>query len=147
MRMRSVVAFAFAFTPALVSPLAHSAEQPGAIARSNASNFKDMILGICLARVYAPHAPVAADAGSSANALVEWTLYDAEKSPEHIEQLVGQFTRRNYANPLAESEQTGVKFDLLKCLDLYHSRELDALVKRVVLNPGRNYRESGRARK
>lgn len=147
MRMRSIVVFTFAITSGFISPLAHSAEQPGATTRSNASNFKDMILGICLARVYAPHAPVAADAGSSANALVEWTLYDAEKSPELIDSVVGQFIRRDYSNPLAEAEQSGVKFDLLKCLDLYHSRELDALAKRVVLNPGRNYREAGRARK
>jgi len=28
-----------------------------------------------------------------------------------------------------------------KCLDLYHSKELDSLVKRVVINPRRTYRQ------
>lgn len=41
-----------------------------------------------------------------------------------------------YYNPLVEAEIKGVKFDFLKCLDLYHSKDLDSLVKRVVIHPG-----------
>jgi len=34
-----------------------------------------------------------------------------------------------------------VRFDLLKCLDLYHSKELDAQVKSLVFHPKRIYRQ------
>ncbi|WP_375234017.1 T6SS amidase immunity protein Tai4 family protein [Pseudomonas savastanoi] len=32
-----------------------------------------------------------------------------------------------------------MKFDLLKCLDLYHSKELNALTKKTVVNPTHTY--------
>ena len=44
-------------------------------------------------------------------------------------------------HPLAESEVKDVRFDFLKCLDLYHSKELDALARRVVIHPTRTYRQ------
>ena len=34
-----------------------------------------------------------------------------------------------------------MRFDLLKCLDLYHSKELDAQVKSLVFHPKRIYRQ------
>jgi len=40
-------------------------------------------------------------------------------------------------SPLAESEVKGLKFDFLKCLDLYHSKELDKLARKVVPYPQR----------
>ncbi|RMU68803.1 hypothetical protein ALP24_05391, partial [Pseudomonas syringae pv. aptata] len=52
-----------------------------------------------------------------------------------LRELVDNYLVRDYTNPLVESEIKGVKFDLLKCLDLYHSKELDALTKKVVINP------------
>ncbi|WP_218966078.1 T6SS amidase immunity protein Tai4 family protein [Snodgrassella alvi] len=45
------------------------------------------------------------------------------------------YLSRNYLNPVAESEMKGVKFDFLKCLDLYHSEDLDKLAKRIVNTP------------
>ena len=52
-----------------------------------------------------------------------------------------KYLARDYHNPLVESEIKGVRFDFLKCLDLYHSKELDSLVKRVVIKPKRTYRQ------
>ena len=49
------------------------------------------------------------------------------------------YLARDYRNPLVESEVQGVRFDVLKCLDLYHSKALEALVERVVLEPSRRF--------
>lgn len=107
-------------------------DTPGAATRSSASNFKDMVLAICIAR--SQQGQAAADAAGSANALIEWTRYDAEKSPDEIDRMVNRFLSKDYRNPLGEHEVSTAGFDLLKCLDLYHSRDLDSLAKRVVLS-------------
>nr|WP_260436973.1 type VI secretion system amidase immunity protein Tai4 [Burkholderia contaminans] len=38
-----------------------------------------------------------------------------------------------------------MRFDFLKCLDLYHSQELDVQVKRFAINPKRSYRLDNRS--
>lgn len=129
----STIVFAMAGLLALSANETHARtpETPAAATRSSTSNFKDMVLSICISRSLQGHA--AADAAGSAHALVEWTRYDAEKAPEEIDRLVNRFLARNYRNPLGEHEGPEAEFNLLKCLDLYHSRELDSLSKRVVL--------------
>ncbi len=79
--------------------------------------------------------------GSSVNALRDWTAYDMEKSPDAVRSLVDRYLARNYANPLAGAEVKGLRFDLLKCLDLYHSRDLEALARQLVIHPGHTYRQ------
>ncbi|WP_083438747.1 type VI secretion system amidase immunity protein Tai4 [Caldimonas brevitalea] len=64
-----------------------------------------------------------------------------ENSPHEIEALVDSYLARNYHNPLVEPEVKGVRFDMLKCLDLYHSKELEAQVKRFVIKPKRSFRQ------
>ncbi len=81
------------------------------------------------------------DVGSSVSALRDWTLYDLETAPDAIKNLVDNYLARDYQNPLVESETKGVRFDFLKCLDLYHSKELDEQVKRLVINPKHTYRQ------
>jgi len=51
--------------------------------------------------------------------------------------LVNSYLSRDYFNPLAETEVKGLKFDFLKCLDLYHSKELDRLARDVISQPWR----------
>lgn len=108
-------------------------ESPEASGRTNAQNYKDMVLAQCVARAYKKEPMASSDAGSSGGALVEWTLYDAEHSPEAIDLLIGRYLDRDYHNPLVEYK--GVEFGLLKCLDLYHSKDLEAQVKRFVIHP------------
>jgi len=81
------------------------------------------------------------DAGSSVSALRDWTEYDLEKAPDEIKRLVDEYLARDYQNPLVEAEIKGVRFKLLKCLDLYHSDELDSQVERLVIDPMRTYRQ------
>ncbi|USX29559.1 type VI secretion system amidase immunity protein Tai4 [Oxalobacteraceae bacterium OTU3CINTB1] len=122
-------------------------DSPQAGARSHAQNFKDMVLASCLARAYGNEPGAATDAGSSVSALRDWTYFDMEKSPEAVEALVDEFLARDYTNPLAEAEVKGIRFDFLKCMDLYHSKALDKLVKRLVIHPQRSYRQESRARR
>lgn len=115
---------------------------PQAGTRTYAQNYKDMVLAECIATAYKSDPKAATDAGSSASALRDWTYHDWEKNPyDIVGRLVQKYLARDYHNPLAESEIKGIRFDYLKCLDLYHSKELDALVKRVVIHPKRTYRQ------
>jgi hypothetical protein len=47
--------------------------------------------------------------------------------------LVAKYLRRDYRNPV--EGYVGAKFDALKCVDMYHSAELDQLVKKYVPHP------------
>jgi len=110
-------------------------------ARTYAQNYKDMVLATCIANAYKGDTGAATDAGSSVSALRDWAYYDLEKAPDDISGLVDEYLARDYHNPLADSEGKGVRFDLLKCLDLYHSVELDRQLKRLVINPTHSYRQ------
>ena len=114
---------------------------PQAGARTYAQNYKDMVLATCIANAYKNDKDAAMDAGSSVSALRDWTFYDLEKAPVAIKTLVDNYLTRGYQNPLVEAETEGVRFDFLKCLDLYHSKELDEQVKRLVINPKHTYRQ------
>lgn len=128
-----------------VTPVCHSMQQasdsPQAGARTYAQNYKDMVLGICIANAYKTEKSVAIDVGNSVDALRDWAYYDLEKAPDEITALVAKFLGRDYHNPLVESEVKGVRFDYLKCLDLYHSVDLDKQVKQLVIHPERTYRQ------
>lgn len=129
---------------ALTAPLAFAADvhaSPQGIERSYGQNYKDMVFAICVANAYQDEKGASTDAGSSVSALRDWTYYDLEKSPDAVKALVNSYLARDYENPLVEAEVKGVRFDFLKCLDLYHSDELDALAKEVVINPGHTYRQ------
>lgn len=115
------------------------ASSPHGMERTYAQNYRDMVLATCIANAYKDEKNTAKDAGSSVTALREWAYYDFEKSPDAVKALIDKYLARDYTNPLVESEIKGVKFDLLKCLDLYHSKELNALVKEVVIKPDHTY--------
>ncbi len=117
---------------------------PQAGTRTYAQNYKDMVLAECVASAYRGEPQAAKDAGSSASALMDWTYFDMDKDPGASKSLVERFLARSYDNPLVDSEVKGVRFDFLKCLDLYHSKELEAQVKQFVLHPTRTYRQDKR---
>ncbi len=114
---------------------------PHAMARTYAQNYKDMVLATCIANAYKNDRDAAVDAGSSVSALRDWAYYDLEKAPDAIKTLVDQYLARDYHNPLVDSEIEGVRFDFLKCLDLYHSNELDAQTRQLVINPDHTYKQ------
>ncbi|WP_244111066.1 T6SS amidase immunity protein Tai4 family protein, partial [Burkholderia stagnalis] len=51
-----------------------------------------------------------------------------------------KYLARDYRNPVVESEVADVRFDYLKCMDLYHGKALDAAAKKLVLRPNSTYR-------
>lgn len=144
--MKRVWVGLFAFTALVCSPIISFARgdqriTPQAGARTYEQNYKDMVLATCIADAYQKDKDAAIDAGSSVSALRDWTCYDLEKGPDAIKTLVDSYLARDYYNPIVESEMKGVRFDLLKCLDLYHSSELNAQAKRLVINPKRTHRQ------
>jgi len=116
---------------------------PQAAVRTYAQNYKDMVLATCIANAYKNDTDAAVDAGSSVSALRDWTYYDLEKAPDAIKAMVDGYLARDYHNPLVEAEPEikDVRFNLLKCLDLYHSEDLNAQIRRLVINPKRTYRQ------
>ncbi|RQZ20547.1 hypothetical protein DIE15_00225 [Burkholderia sp. Bp9031] len=128
-----------AIQPAMVSGReAHASPEAGS--RTYLQNFKDMVLAECLATAYKQAPDVGKDIGSSVNALRDWTYYDMERASDVVHALVAKYLARDYRNPAVESEIKDVKFDFLKCMDLYHGKELDAATKKLVLRPNSTYR-------
>lgn len=115
---------------------------PQAVARTHAQNYKDMVLAECIATAYKDEPEAAKDAGSSVSALRDWTEYDLEMAPDAIKAVMERYLGRDYHNPLVDAEVRGVRFDFLKCMDLYHSKELDVQVKRWVIDPRRTSRRN-----
>jgi len=112
---------------------------PEAGGRTYAQNYKDMLLVSCIARAYKDDPIAGKDAGYSAGVFVDWTLYDVENSSTAIDGLIERYLARDYQNPLVEYQ--GVQFNMLKCLDMYHSKELHAQVKKFVPKPNRTFRQ------
>ena len=143
--MKSIPLCLALVTSTLLSFTVHASDQPRispqAGARTYAQNYKDMVLATCMTQAYRNDTGAATDAGSSASALRDWTYFDMEKSPDAVKSLVNRYLARDYSHPLVESEIKGVRFDFLKCMDLYHSNALDDLVKRLVIHPKRTYRQ------
>ena len=110
---------------------------PEAPNRTFIQNYKDMVFAHCITKAYKDSDEVGKDAGSSVGALRQWIDYDMNESIDEEIRLVNSYLSRNYFNPIVESQVKGVKFDLLKCLDLYHSKELDKLSRKIVPYPQR----------
>lgn len=111
----------------ILLPLISQASTPEAVNRT--------FFASCITKAYKGNKDVAKDTGSSVSALKDWIDYDIDKSIDKEIVLINSYLSRNYFNPLAEQEVKGIKFDFLKCLDLYHSKELDTLARKVISNP------------
>lgn len=145
MSPRSLLALLLAGSAAFLASAVHAGaatgDSPEAGGRPYGANYKDMVLSICISRAYESEKGASEDAASSASALIDWTYYDLEHSPDEIESLVKKYLSRDYHNPLVEPAHKDIEFNLLKCLDLYHSKELAAQVKKFVAKPNRTYRQ------
>lgn len=110
-------------------------ELPAAASRSYAQNYKDKVLAACIATAYKNDKAVQRDAAYTSSALNEWGKYDIDASTGKTEEIVNQFLSRPYHSYHGDD----VRLDLLKCLDLYHSKELDLQVKKYVIKPGGSF--------
>lgn len=106
---------------------------PEAGIRTYVQNYKDMVLATCLASAYGNDRQANRDAVGSITALQDyWTAYDIKGSAGAVTELIRTYLARDYSDLLDEPEGAEVRFDFLKCMDLYHSRALDNLAASVV---------------
>jgi hypothetical protein len=131
-KLKFLCGYFLALLPFLCNAASDKITSPEAPSRTFTQNYKDMVLASCIASAYHDDKIASMDAGSSASALREWTYYNMDKSIDAEIRIIDSYLSRNYFNPLAEAEIKGIKFDFLKCLDLYHSKELDRLAKKVI---------------
>ncbi|MET3133588.1 hypothetical protein AAKU55_003878 [Oxalobacteraceae bacterium GrIS 1.11] len=103
-----------------------------AISRTNAQNYKDRALASCISAAY-KGSPAGEDADITKSVFLEWTDYDDDKGNPATDQLVKKYLRRDYTTPV--EGYAGAKFNLLKCLDMHHSQELDEQVRKYVPHP------------
>ncbi len=127
---------------ATANPPEKRQELPEVASRTYGQNFKDLVLSSCVAAAYASEPKAAADAGATAGGLDStWTNYDPELAAGEIAKLIEKYLARQYNSIQGPS----IRLDLMKCLDLYHSKDLDLLAKRVVPKPTRTYRQDSAA--
>lgn len=126
----------------IASELHLNAMSPEAYKRTNLQNFKDIVLGRCIAKAYRGDKSASSDAGSSASALIDWAYFDLNET-KAVHNLIDKYLSRDYFNPYAEFNKE-VKYDYLKCLDLYHSKDLKRLAKEIVYDPNETYKSSSR---
>jgi len=112
---------------------------PDALSRSAVDNYKDMLLARCIAQAYQAEPRAFADARASAGAMADWINVDPKDSSAVMDQLMNGYLSRNYQSPDAQykAPYKDVRFDLLKCFDMYHSKELSEQAKRFVDKSGR----------
>jgi Type VI secretion system (T6SS), amidase immunity protein len=85
---------------------------------------KNWTLSICLAQV-AQDPATAHDAGVTASAYFEFSDQGLETFDE-LKKLVGKYKNLKYSGSVPS------EFNTMKCIDFYQSKELDAMVKRMV---------------
>ncbi len=123
----------------LSQPALAERTSPEAPNRTNAQNYKDLVLASCLSQAFKSSPDAAGDTGSSASALVEWAYFDMEAGTVDRIELIKRYLARDYTHPLVEAK--GVRFDTLKCLDLYHSEDLAKHMARFVIDPDKKASE------
>jgi hypothetical protein len=99
--------------------------------RNNATNYKDRALTYCVAQAY-KNSPAGEDAETTGAVFLDWTYYDLAANSE-INVLIDKYLGRDYSNPFEGYEKA--KFSMLKCIDMYHSKELEEQVKKYVPHP------------
>jgi hypothetical protein len=100
---------------------------PGDIG-SHKTMLKDWALSRCLARSFAD-AETKNDANATAGAYLERGQQPIE-AYEAIERLVEEYANRTYTG------SSGSSFNTMKCIDLFHSAELELLSSKLTRAPG-----------
>ena len=121
--------------------------------RSYKQNFKDEVLAFCISTAYQDTATIRDDALYTAAALHDWGRFELEESIESVTALVAEHLGKVYryedSEPTehvervegAEKTEQPQEVKLLKCMDLYHSPDLEELAKEYVIDADRSYAE------
>lgn len=106
------------------------AQESEASRYSQKTLLKNWALSRCLGQVYAD-GKATADANASASAYLELGRQPLE-AYDALNVLVGKYATRKYAGSVPSD------FDTMKCIDLFHSKELDELAgKFSTARPGK----------
>lgn len=111
------------FAGLLFCTLAVTGEERGRVEYSPAGYFKNYALSACIARGYSSKETVG-DAMASAGGYFELGGHPSGAYPEAI-RLAEEFLKREY-----KSYGSDERLTLMKCIDLYHSKELDELTRK-----------------
>ncbi|GAA5175551.1 T6SS amidase immunity protein Tai4 family protein [Niveibacterium umoris] len=106
------------------------AQEPTTAKYSQKTLLKNWALSRCLAQI-APDEASRNDANATAAAYLEFGHQPIE-TYEAIDKLVVTFIKREYAGSTKSS------YNSMKCIDLFHSRDLDAIVRTNVGGPRRS---------
>ena len=120
--------------------------------RSYKQSFKDEVLSFCISSAYQHLEEVKEDALYTAAAFHSWSRYEYDEVMDKISPLVSEYLAKPYRHEqetdeeieeleVAPQSQPQPKLSLLKCLDLYHSPELEQLAQEYVIDPERSYDE------
>lgn len=99
---------------------------------------KDMALARCFAQINKNDEAMSLDAALSSNAMRSWAPYDYVEGDEKINAVIDKYKdRENYFHVEIPHNSKGYT---LNCFKLYHSKELDDVVKDVITeNPEHNW--------
>lgn len=106
---------------ALLAPVPAWAEPPTAY--SQPELLRNWALARCLAKAN-PDSPAGEDANRAAGAYLEFGTAGIE-TYEKLDAMVDAWLKREYAGSVR-----GASYSTMKCIDLYHSRELGRFVRR-----------------
>lgn len=99
-------------------------------------HFKDRVLAMCIAEAYRHEALPAEDAGRSVTILRQTIQHGEADEEREIFLLIDEYLQRDYFDPITAWQVHGLRFDLMKCLDLYHSEALEHVTQAQVDPPG-----------
>jgi hypothetical protein len=105
-----------------VGPTGAGDTAPPGVRYSDAELLRNWALARCLSKAF-PGSPLEPDAAAAGAGYVEWGSVEADAYTE-IATLADRFLSRTYGS------QSGQPLQTMKCIDLFHSAELDRIVKR-----------------
>jgi hypothetical protein len=137
LRAGAVIASLLVAVPAIGKSEHTSPEGPEAASRTYAQNYKDLALAICISKAYESEPKASKDASATASGFDEFSSYDLDNAAGEISRLVEKYLAREYHS----IQGPDVKLNLMKCFDMYHSAEMETLVRRFVIYPKRTYNQ------
>ncbi|WP_129544458.1 T6SS amidase immunity protein Tai4 family protein [Serratia sp. 1D1416] len=102
--------------------------------RSYLQNYKDIALTYCISVAYKTSPEASKDAIASSNGIDAWSYYTIRDEESPIIALTKRYLQQNY-----NAKDGKIRLDLMKCMDMYHSEDLDKLAKDYVQRPNDNW--------
>lgn len=133
--MKKTMAFAlFVFAGYATAQNSMADWPPQAAYRSYLQNYKDIALTYCISVAYKKSPEASKDAITSSNGIDAWSDYIIRDEASPVIALTKEYLAKTYHAKDGKSP-----LNLMKCMDMYHSKKLDALAKEYVERPSANW--------